>query len=155
MLTDGLMGCFKAWEALLLPPLALLAKVPLTAALAVFFALVGTDLEMVTAMIAFGLLPTRGQAVYLAVRDVSDELLDKAYTPGASHPGVIWNVIVQAILPKLIDAVRLSIGPAVVYLIAAEMVCSDVGFGYRIRLQARLLNMNVVYPYLALLAAFG
>ncbi len=42
-----------------------------------------------------------------------------------------------------------------VYLIAAEMVVGDVGFGYRIRLQSKLLNMSVVYPYLAMLAAFG
>jgi ABC-type nitrate/sulfonate/bicarbonate transport system permease component len=42
-----------------------------------------------------------------------------------------------------------------VFLIAAEMVVGDVGFGYRIRLQARLLNMNVVYPYLVILAIFG
>jgi NitT/TauT family transport system permease protein len=49
----------------------------------------------------------------------------------------------------------LVIGPAMVYLIAAEMVVGDVGFGYRIRLQSKLLNMSVVYPYLALLATFG
>jgi NitT/TauT family transport system permease protein len=135
--------------------LAFLAKVPPTAALAVFFILVGTDIKMFTAMIAFGVLPTMGQSVYIAARDVSDEFLYKAYTLGASNCEVIWNVIARTILPKLLDAIRLAIGPAVVYLIAAEMLCSDVGFGYRIRLQARLLNMNIVYPYLVLLAAFG
>ncbi|MBT6102354.1 MAG: ABC transporter permease, partial [Verrucomicrobia bacterium] len=31
----------------------------------------------------------------------------------------------------------------------------DVGFGYRIRLQFKLTNMNVVYPYLVMLAFFG
>ena len=35
------------------------------------------------------------------------------------------------------------------------MVVGDVDFGYRIRLQSKLLNMSVVYPYLALLAGFG
>jgi NitT/TauT family transport system permease protein len=51
--------------------------------------------------------------------------------------------------------VRLVIGPAMVFLIAAEMLVGDVGFGYRIRLQSKLLNMGVVYPYLAVLAGFG
>jgi len=150
-----LMGCFATFEAFLLPPLSLLAKVPPTAALAVFFVLVGTGTEMYVAMIAFGILPILAQAIYLAVHDVPDQLLYKAYTLGGSHAELIWSVIVRAVLPKLIDAVRLQIGPAMVYLIAAEMVCGDVGFGYRIRLQSRLLNMNVVYPYLALLAVFG
>jgi len=150
-----LMGCFSWIEAFLVPPLSLLAKVPPTAALAVFFVLVGTDTEMYVAMIAFGVLPTLAQSVYLAVREVPDEMLFKAYTLGASQTELIWNVIVRTILPKLIDAVRLQIGPAMVYLIAAEMVVGDAGFGYRIRLQSRLLNMNIVYPYLAALAVFG
>ena len=150
-----LMGCFATVEALLVPPLSLLAKVPPTAALAVFFVLVGTDTEMYVAMIAFGILPVLAQSIYLAVRDMPAELLYKAYTVGASNTELIWNIIVRAILPRLIDSVRLQIGPAMVYLIAAEMVCGDVGFGYRIRLQSRLLNMNVVYPYIAMLAVFG
>lgn len=33
-----------------------------------------------------------------------------------------------------------------------EMLVADVGFGYRLRMQSRLLNMNVVYIYLAILA---
>ncbi len=150
-----LMGCYPIIEALLVPPLSLLAKEPPTAMLAVFFVLVGTDTEMYVAMIAFGILPTLSQTVYLGVRDVPAELLDKASTLGASQIEIIWSIIARAIFPKIIDVVRLSIGPAMVYLIAAEMVCGDVGFGYRIRLQSRLLNMNVVYPYLAVLAAFG
>jgi NitT/TauT family transport system permease protein len=150
-----LMGCFPRIEAFLVPPLSILAKIPPTAALAVFFVLFGTDLQMYVAMIAFGILPTLAQSVYLSVVEVPDELLDKAYTLGASKTELIWNVIVRITLPKMIDGVRLLIGPAMVYLIAAEMVCGDVGFGYRIRLQSRLLNMNVVYPYLAILAIFG
>jgi len=46
---------------------------------------------------------------------------EAAYTLGASHMEVIWAVIFQYVLPKLIDAVRLVIGPAMVFLIAAEM----------------------------------
>ena len=150
-----LMGCFAVLEAIFLPPLSLLAKVPPTAALAVFFVLVGTNTEMYVAMIGFGILPVLAQSIYLAIRDVPNEMLYKGYTLGASHIEIVWNIIVRVILPNLIDATRLQIGPAMVYLIAAEMVTGDVGFGYRIRLQSRLLNMSVVYPYLAVLAAFG
>lgn len=150
-----LMGCFKTAEALLAPPVTLLAKIPPTAALAVFFVLTRTEMEMYVAMIAFGVLPILAQTTYLAVKDVPEELINKAYTLGASRCELIWNVIVRHILPRLIDGLRLQIGPAMVYLIAAEMVFGDVGFGYRIRMQQKLLNMNVVYPYLAILAAFG
>jgi NitT/TauT family transport system permease protein len=89
------------------------------------------------------------------VKDFPEELQYKSYTLGASHMEVIGSIILSQVLPRLIDALRLVIGPALVYLIAAEMVVGDVGFGYRIRLQSKLLNMSVVYPYLALLAGFG
>ena len=150
-----LMGNHRSIEAFFLPPLALLAKIPPTAALAVFFVLVGTGQEMYLSMIAFGVLPSLAVSVHLAARDVPQELIDKAITLGASSNEVVWSLVFRHILPKIIDAVRLQVGPAVVYLIAAEIICADVGFGYRIRLQSRLLNMSVVYPYLALLAAFG
>ena len=150
-----LMGCFTPIEAFFQPPLSLLAQIPPTAALAVFFVLVGTGSEMYVAMIAFGILPALAQTVYLAVKEFPDELQYKTYTLGASHAEVIGSIILSQILPRLFDALRLVIGPAMVYLIAAEMVVGDVGFGYRIRLQSKLLNMSVVYPYLALLAMFG
>src|SRR6185436_3218549 len=150
-----LMGCYAPMEAFFQPLLSLLAKVPPTAALAVFFVLVGTDTEMYISMIGFGILPTLAMTVYLAVKEFPEELQFKAYTLGASHLEVILAVILRYVFPKLIDAVRLVIGPAMVFLIAAEMLVGDVGFGYRIRLQSKLLNMSVVYPYLALLAAFG
>lgn len=150
-----LMGCFCSWEAFLLPPMSLLAKSPPTAMLAIFLVLCTTNTQMFVAMIAFGVLPTLSQSIYLAVRDVPEELLYKAYTLGASRSEVVWNVVVRAILPRLIDGIRLSIGPAMVYLIAAEWITGWVGFGYRFRIQMRLLNMNVVYPYIAILALFG
>src|SRR5205809_6446765 len=106
-------------------------------------------------LISFGILPTLAQTVYLAVKEFPDDLRYTTATLGASHMEVICSIILSQVLPRLLDALRLVIGPALVYLIAAEMVVGDVGFGYRIRLQSKLLNMSVVYPYLALLAAFG
>ncbi len=150
-----LMGCLRPAEAFFHPPLAFLSQVPPTAALAVFFVLAGTGQFMFVSMIAVGILPALAMTVFIAVKEFPEELQYKAYTLGASHIEVVWNILSRQVLPRLIDAVRLSIGPALVYLIAAEMVVGDVGFGYRIRLQSKLLNMSVVYPYLALLAGFG
>ena len=150
-----LMGCFAPIEGFFIPILSLLAKTPPTAALAVFFVMVGTDMSMYITMIAFGVLPTLAQAIYLGVKEVPEELINKGWTLGASPLEMIGKIIVPYVLPKMIDAVRLQIGPAMVYLIAAEMVVGHEGFGYRIRLQSKLLNMSTVYPYLAILASSG
>lgn len=151
------MGCFTPIEALLLPPLSCLAKIPPTAMLAVFFVLVGASgIEFYVAMIAFGVIPTLAQAIYQSARaDVPEELIYKAYTLGASHPELIWNVTFKQILPRIIEAVRLQVGPAMVYLIAAEYAVGDTGFGFRLRMQQRLSDMSTVYIYLVILAAVG
>ena len=59
-------------------------------------------------------------------------------------------------MPRLIQALRLSLGPAWVFLISAEAIASDVGLGYRIFLVRRYLAMDVILPYvlwIAILAA--
>ena len=52
-------------------------------------------------------------------------------------------------MPRLIQCLRLSLGPAWVFLIAAEAIASNVGLGYRIFLVRRYLAMDVILPYVA------
>lgn len=149
------MGAYSKVESLFLPPLSLMKQLPPTAAMGVFFALFGVGLKMYSAMIIFGIAPIIALTVYLAFKEAAEELLQKAYTLGASDGEATWSIIFRQIEPKIVDIFRLQIGPALVYLIAAEMVLADVGFGYRIRLEFKKVNMDVVYPYLMLLASFG
>jgi NitT/TauT family transport system permease protein len=51
--------------------------------------------------------------------------------------------------PRLIDALRLTLGPAWLFLIAAEAIASTEGLGYRIFLVRRYLAMDVILPYVA------
>ena len=55
-------------------------------------------------------------------------------------------------MPRLIQALRLSLGPAWVFLISAEAIAADVGLGYRIFLVRRYLAMDVIIPYVAWIA---
>ncbi|OYY84461.1 MAG: lipid kinase, partial [Rhizobiales bacterium 35-66-30] len=43
----------------------------------------------------------------------------------------------------------LSLGPAFLFLIAAEAIAADSGLGYRIFLVRRYLSMDVILPYVA------
>jgi len=151
-----LMGAYRWIEAPLSPIVMFLSKIPPTAMMPIYFALVGTDQKMFTSMVALGIFFSMTQSIYKAVRqDVSDEAINKAYTLGASEIEIIYEVIWKQILPKIIDNVRLQIGPAMVFLLAAEMVVGSAGLGYQIRMQSRILNMSVVYVYLATLAFIG
>lgn len=139
------------------PYLSTFSLIPPTAMLAVYFTFCGSDSIMIyMTMVGFGVLPTISSAVIQSIkRDVSKNLIYKSYTLGATNYEVVFNVIFPIILPKYIDSIRKSIGPAMVFLIAAEWLLDDVGFGFRLRIQQRLLNMEVVYYYLFVLGLFG
>lgn len=155
-----LMGCYTPLEAFLLPPLAFLAKIPATAMLGVFYIMPGIGLSerFFTAMILFGIIPTLTQTIYHAAKeDVPEELLFKARTLGASQAECIWDVVLRHILPKVLEAFRLSIGPALIFLFASETIYGDEGLGRRIRLQSSkgIERYPIVFFYLACAGLFG
>lgn len=151
-----LMGCYQPLSAFFLPPINFISKIPPTAMLAVYFVLFGLGTQLFVAFIALGIGPTLAMSIYSSVnKDVKDNAIYKAYTLGASHMEVVYEVVYKQILPRIIQNIELQIGPAMVFLIAAEWMIADVGFGYRLRIQSRLLNMNVVYLYLFVLGVAG
>jgi NitT/TauT family transport system permease protein len=96
-----------------------------------------------------------GVAPFL-IRDLADhvaaipqEQLIKAQTLGASSWQLALRVAVPQALPRLIAGLRLSLGPAWVYLISAEAIAADSGLGYRIFLVRRYLSMDIIIPYVA------
>lgn len=160
----GILGCLSTVKAFLSPILSFASQIPPTAIIAVFFAFVPImatispmteEYNLYIAIVCFGVVPSMAQGIHLSIRDVPDQLIFKAYTLGASHLEVIYSVIFRQIFPRIIDIILSLFGPTMVYLIAAEMLCAGEGFGYRIRLQSRLVNMDVVFPYIIILSAFG
>ncbi len=151
------MGAYTPVAAFFEPPISFLAKIPPTAMLAVYFVVFGTSTQFYVAMVGLSVFFTLAQSIYQAAKkDVSDHGVYKAYSLGASSGEVIYEVLWKQILPRVIEAIRLQVGPAMVFLIAAEYaVGGDAGIGYRIRLQQRILHMDVVYIYLLILGSSG
>lgn len=151
-----LMGAYTPAEALLNPVITFLAKIPPTAMLAVYMVVFGIHLKAFVSMIAFGVFFTMAQSIYHAVKkDVAADLIDKAYTLGASELEIILEVIWRQVLPRVLENLRLQIGPAMVFLIAAEWALASEGFGFTIKQQSKLSNMHVVYIYLGILGFTG
>ena len=62
---------------------------------------------------------------------------------------IALRVALPQMLPRLLDSLRLQLGPAWLFLIAAEAIASDSGLGYRIFLVRRYLAMDIILPYVA------
>jgi NitT/TauT family transport system permease protein len=149
------MGLLPGIRALKLPFITFLSMVPPLAILPILFISFGVGETAKIVLIFLGVFPVITRDIYLAATRVPREQVVKALTLGASGAGVIYRVVLPQILPRLIDTVRLSLGPAWLFLIAAEAIASTNGLGYRIFLVRRYMAMDVILPYVFWITFMG
>jgi NitT/TauT family transport system permease protein len=149
-LTVGLaVGVVPAAGATFGTLIAVLSMIPPMAILPILFIVFGLGELSKVVLIVFGVTPFLIRDIALMVASLPNEQMVKAQSLGASTWQVAIRVVLPQIMPRLIEAVRLSIGPAFLFLISAEAIASDVGLGYRIFLMRRYLSMDIILPYVA------
>ena len=126
---------------------AVLSMVPPLALLPILFIVFGLGEVSKVVLIVIGITPFMTRDLSQRVLDIPREQFVKAQTLGASTWVVALNVVLPQLLPRLISNIRLSLGSAWLFLIAAEAVASNVGLGYRIFLVRRYLAMDVILTY--------
>ncbi len=131
------------------PLLTVISLVPPLALLPVLFIVFGLGELSKVVLIAVGITPFIARDIQRRTEEIPTEQLVKAQTLGANTMQILIRVVLPQLLPKLIDAVRLSLGAGWLFLIAAEAIASTDGLGYRIFLVRRYLSMDVILPYVA------
>ncbi len=142
-------GTIPLVRANLSPYVTTLSLIPPMAMLPILFIIFGLGELSKVMLIVIGITPFIMRDMQARTLELPAEQLIKAQTLGASTWQVMVRVIIPQILPRLIDAVRLSLGPAWLFLIAAEAIAAEQGLGYRIFLVRRYLSMDVILPYVA------
>jgi NitT/TauT family transport system permease protein len=143
---NGLIPFIRAGLA---PVISVIGVIPPMALLPVLFIIFGLEELSKVTLIVIGVAPFLMRDIALRVEEIPFEQLIKAQTLGASTWQIILRVILPQVLPRLIDGVRLSLGPAWLFLIAAEAIAAQSGLGFRIFLVRRYLSMDVILPYVA------
>jgi NitT/TauT family transport system permease protein len=129
------------------PFVASLSLIPPMALLPILFIVFGLGEVSKVVLIIFGIAPFIVRDLQQRVQELPHELIVKAQTLAGSTWQIILRVILPQVLPRLVDAVRLSLGTAWLFLIAAEAIAATDGLGYRIFLVRRYLAMDVILPY--------
>ena len=140
-------GILPYMRAPLAPFVAVLSMVPPLAILPILFIMLGLGETSKVALIVIGIGPFLVREMSQRVIDLPREQFVKAQTLGATSMAIALKVVLPQVLPRLIGALRLSLGPAWLFLIAAEAIASDQGLGYRIFLVRRYLAMDVILTY--------
>lgn len=143
------LGIVPMVRATLGPIVTIIAVIPPIAVLPILFIALGLGEASKVALIAIGIAPFMIRDLAGHVGALPVEQMVKAQTLGAGSWLLTLRVALPQALPRLIESLRLSMGPAWVFLISAEAIASDVGLGYRIFLVRRYLAMDMILPYVA------
>lgn len=149
------MGLFAGFSATLLSFVTFVSMIPPLAVLPILFIAFGVDELGKIMLIIIGTFPIITRDIYMATRKIPREQIVKALTLGATQLAVVYKIVLPQIMPRLLSAVRLSLGAAWLFLIAAEAIASTDGLGYRIFLVRRYLSMDVIIPYVIWITFIG
>ncbi|WP_455205579.1 ABC transporter permease [Kaarinaea lacus] len=149
------MAMFPGMQATLLSGVTFFSMIPPLAILPILFIIAGIDEFAKITLIVIGIFPVISRDIYLAVCKMPKQQITKALTLGATELGVVYRIVLPQIIPRLLDSVRLALGAAWLFLIAAEAIASTDGLGYRIFLVRRYLAMDVIIPYVIWITILG
>ncbi len=142
-------GSFPLVSATLSPFITVISMVPPLAVLPILFIVFGLDELSKVVLIVIGITPVIIRDLHARAREIPAELWVKAQTLGATSWTLVLRLVLPQLLPRLLVAIRLSLGSAWLFLIAAEAIASTDGLGYRIFLVRRYLSMDLILPYVA------
>lgn len=142
-------GSLPLFGAPLSPLLTVLSMIPPLAILPILFIVFGLGELSKVMLIVIGVTPMLARDLEQRAREIPNELLIKAQTLGASTWTLILRLVLPQLLPRLLISLRLVLGSAWLFLIAAEAIASTDGLGYRIFLVRRYMAMDVILPYVA------
>jgi NitT/TauT family transport system permease protein len=142
-------GILPFFRALLVPFVSFVSMVPPLALLPILFISLGLGETSKIALIVIGVAPIMIRDLAQTVLALPREQIVKAETLSASSWLIAIRIVLPQAMPRLLSSLRLQLGPAFLFLIAAEAISADSGLGYRIFLVRRYLSMDIIFPYVA------
>ena len=150
-----LMGSLRIFEAFFEPFLGFIRYMPASAFIPLFILWLGIGESEKIAVIFFGTFFQLTLMVMDVTKNVSQELIDTAYTLGVTKRSVFWRIILPAALPGITDTLRITFGWAWTYLVVAEIVAASSGLGFMIMQSQRFLKTSHIIVGILVIGVIG
>ena len=149
------MGTFYSMDSLFAPFVGTVRYMPVTAFVPLIVIWVGLGEESKILIITLGVVLYNAIMIADAVKFIPSEMINVAYTLGATRRDVLFRVIVPATFPSVLDTLRVNISGAWNYLVIAELVAAQSGLGFRIIQAQRFLQTEKVLFCILLIGLIG
>jgi NitT/TauT family transport system permease protein len=139
-----LMGAYKPIEAFLEPFVAFARYLPASAFIPLLILWAGIGELQMLLVIFIGSVFQIILMVAVNVGNTRRDLVEAAYTLGASDSGIVRRVLLPSSAPEIAEILRLVLGWAWTYVIVAELIGSSSGIGHMITDSQALLNTGQI-----------
>ena len=150
-----LMGAYKPIEALFEPFVSFARYLPASAFIPLLILWAGIGESSKLAVIFIGSFFQLVLMVAVIVSSTRRDLVEAAYTLGASHTGIVRRVLLPASAPQIAEALRLVLGWAWTYVIVAEFIGAERGIGKTIIDSQGVLNTGQIIFSIVLIGIIG
>jgi NitT/TauT family transport system permease protein len=150
-----LAGTFRFADAVVVPISEFIRYMPATAFIPLIIVWIGLGEEAKIAVIFIGCVFQMILMVADDTRSVSGDLLHASQTLGATKSQVLLRVLLPALMPGLMNTMRLVMGWAWSFLIAAELFAASSGLGFMIIHAQRFLQTEVIFYGILVIGLLG
>ncbi|MFT4242286.1 MAG: ABC transporter permease [Acidovorax sp.] len=138
------MGAHKGVEAFLEPFVSFCRYLPASAFIPLLILWAGLGELQKLLVIFIGSVFQIILMVAVTVGNARKDLVEAAYTLGASANGIVRRVLIPGAAPDIAETLRLVLGWAWTYVIVAELIGSSSGIGHMITDSQALLNTGQI-----------
>ncbi len=155
LLAGAIVGLSRLGDILLSPSLAALRAVPSLAwvPLLILWFRIGEDSKLI--LIAIGAFFPVYTTVSAALRHVDRQLVEAGRAFGLSGTRLFATVQLPAVIPSVISGLRLALAQAWLFLVAAELIASSMGLGFRLVESQNNGRIDRIFFVIILLAVLG
>jgi NitT/TauT family transport system permease protein len=140
------MGAYKSVEAFFEPFVSFARYLPASAFIPLLILWAGIGEAQKLAVIFIGSFFQLVLMIAVSVGQTRRDLVEAAYTLGASDWGIVRRVLIPAAAPQVAETLRLVLGWAWTYVIVAELIGASNGIGHMITdSQALLATDQIIF----------
>ena len=149
------MGAYKPVEAFFEPFVSFARYLPASAFIPLLILWAGIGEAQKLSLIFIGSFFQLVLMIAMQVGGTRRDLVEAAYTLGASDVGVVKRVLIPAAAPQIAETLRLVLGWAWTYVIVAELIGASNGIGHMITDSQALLATDQIIFGIITIGAIG
>jgi len=150
-----LMGAFRVAESFFNPFVMAWRYLPAPSFIPILLMWFGTGDAPKLALLFIGVVFFLITMIMDYTKSVRNELLETAMTLGGNRWQILWTVIVPAVMPNIVVAMRQMLAVSWTYLVIAEIVASSTGIGAMMMRAKRFLHTDHIMAGIVVIGILG